>query len=138
MKEKYIRAHMDAARRYAQLSTCKRRQVGCLIIKDNNPIAMGYNGTPPGEDNQCEDEFGNSKPDVIHAEDNALRKLTRSHESAQDSSVFVTTAPCKLCAIRLVEAGVKIVYYNDIYRNEDGLLYLQKHGIETIRVKGEE
>ena len=138
MKEKYIRAHMDAARCYAQLSTCKRRQVGCLIIKDNNPIAMGYNGTPPGEDNQCEDEFGNSKPDVIHAEDNALRKLTRSHESAQDSSVFVTTAPCKLCAIRLVEAGVKIVYYNDIYRNEDGLLYLQKHGIETIRVKGEE
>lgn len=126
---------MDVARRYAALSTCKRRQVGCLIVKDNNPIAQGYNGTPAGENNDCEDEFGNSKPEVIHAEDNALRKLTKNHESALGCSVFVTTAPCKLCAIRLVDAGVKEVYYDEIYRNADGLQYLEKHSIKVIKMK---
>ena len=111
MKDKHARAHMKAAFVYAELSYCKRKQVGCLIVKDNNIISHGYNGTPSGEENCCEDEQGHSKPNVIHAEDNALRKLVRSHESSIDATVFVTAAPCKRCAEKLTDARVSKVYY---------------------------
>lgn len=133
MKEKYIIAHMQVAYVYARLSSCKRRKVGCVIIKENTPIAIGYNGTPSGSDNCCEDVAGKSKPTVIHAEDNALRKLTSSTESARDSTMFITTAPCIICAPRIVDAGVKRVIYDDIYHNFDGVNYLQSRGIEVMR-----
>ena len=122
---------MQAAYVYANLSYCKRRQVGCVIVKHNSIIAIGYNGTDPGENNTCEDENGNTKPDVRHAEDNALRKLTRSPNDAENSVVFVTTAPCKGCAGRLVDAGVSKVFYDDVYRNTEGLEYLEKHNVEV-------
>lgn len=135
MKQKYAIAHMQAAYVYASLSYCKRRQVGCVIVKDDSIIAIGYNGTNPGEENICEDEDGNSKPNVVHAEDNALRKLIRSPNNATDSVVFVTTCPCLGCARRLAAAGVSAVYYDEIYRNVDGPEYLKTRGIDVHRVK---
>ena len=136
MKEKFKKAHMQAAFVYAALSCCKRKQVGCVIVKDDTPIAVGYNGTPSGEENICEDDSGFTKPNVIHAEDNALRKLTRSHESSVDAHVFVTAAPCIRCAEKLKDAKVKKVYYAEVYGNHtDGLAYLEQHGIETELVE---
>jgi dCMP deaminase len=134
MKQKHAIAHMRAAYVYADLSYCKRRQVGCVIVKHNSIIAIGYNGTDPGEDNICEDENGDTKSCVRHAEDNALRKLTRSPNDANNSIMFVTTAPCRLCASRIVDAGVKKVFYVDVYRNEKGLEYLKHHGIEIEKL----
>ena len=135
MKLKHAHAHMQAAYVYASLSYCIRRQVGCVIVKDDSIIAIGYNGTNPGEENICEDANGVSKPDVVHAEDNALRKLIRSPNNATDSIVFVTTCPCVGCAQRLVAANVKTVYYDTIYRNTEGLDYLEKHDITVIQLK---
>lgn len=129
MKRKHIIAHMEAAFVYAKLSYCKRRQVGCLMVKNGNIISHGYNGTPSGEENNCEGEDGHTKDNVIHAEDNALRKLTKSTESADGADVFLTTAPCVRCAERLVDAEVSNVYYVDVYRNDDGLKYLRKHAV---------
>ncbi len=135
MKEKHAIAHMKAAYVYASLSYCKRRQVGCVIVKDNTIIAIGYNGTNPGEENICEDENGLSKDNVVHAEDNCLRKLIKSPNTAINSAVFVTTCPCLGCARRLVDAEVNAVYYDEIYRNTEGLEYLKDHGIYTHQLK---
>lgn len=135
MKRKFIKAHMQAAFVYAALSYCKRRQVGCVIVKYNGIISIGFNGTPSGEENQCEDENGDSRPDVIHAEDNSLRKLTRRNESADGADMFITDAPCYQCATRIVDAGIKKVYYNRVYRLEDGLRYLEKHNVEIEQVE---
>lgn len=134
MKEKHIRAHMKAAYVYADLSYCKRRKVGCVIVKHNSPIAIGYNGMPSGERNQCEDEHGVSYQETIHAEDNAFRKLTRSSESAEGGILFVTTAPCIWCAPRIVDAGIVEVYYCEIFRNTEGVEYLDVRGIETTQI----
>lgn len=132
MKQKYKKAHMKAAFNYAELSYCKRKQVGCLIVKNDTPIAIGYNGTPPGEENVCEDENGLTKPNVVHAEENALRKLTRSHESSVGAEVFITAAPCIRCAEKLHDARVKKVYYAEIYGGHvEGLQFLEARGIET-------
>ncbi len=134
MKDKFIQAHMAAAYVYAALSSCKRRQVGCVIVKDNSIIAIGYNGTPAGEDNCCEDENGQTIPETIHAEDNCLRKLTTSTNNALGASAFVTLCPCIFCAPRLIDAGITHVYYSEIYHNEDGLLHLEKNGVKVIKV----
>lgn len=138
MKEKYIKAHMRVAYVYANLSHCSRRKVGCVIVKDNNIIAIGYNGTPKGEDNCCEDNLNNTKPTVIHAEDNALRKLTKRSESAENSTMFVTTAPCILCAPRIIDAGINKVYYVELYRTTEGIEYLQNRGISIEQLKIDE
>lgn len=133
MKLKHAQAHMKVAHIYAELSYCKRKKVGCVIVKNNTPIAIGYNGTPSGEDNSCE-ENGVTKPNVIHAEDNALRKLTRSHESSEGAIVFLTATPCLRCAEKLTDAGVSKVYYGEVYHGSSqgiGLDHLHKHGIET-------
>lgn len=152
MNERHKKAHMNAAIAYSNLSYCVRKKVGCLIVKEDTPIAFGYNGTPSGEDNCCEEEDGyfthefnskpkwistgiKTKPNVIHAEDNALRKLTRSTESAEGSSVFITTAPCKQCAVRLKDAKIKEVFYLEVYHCTEGVEYLEKYGIHTEQVK---
>lgn len=137
MKDRHIRTNMKVAYDYADNSYCERKRVGCIIVKNGTPIAVGWNGTPPDEDNCCEDEEGNTKPNVAHAEDNALRKLTGSHESAEGASVFVTCAPCIRCAERLVDARVKKVYYAEFYVSTPGLglSFLEKHGIETELVE---
>lgn len=134
MKEKFIQAHMSAAYVYAALSSCERRKVGCVIVKDNSIIAIGYNGTPAGECNCCEDDNGDTLDGVIHAEDNALRKLTVSTNNGIGASAFVTLCPCIKCAPRLIDAGITRVYYSEVYHNEDGLNHLEKNGVEVTKV----
>jgi len=134
MKQRHAIAHMQAAYVYANLSYCNRRKVGCVIVKNDSIIAIGYNGTDPGEENICEDENGVTKSNVRHAEDNAIRKLTKSPNDGNNSVMFVTTAPCRFCASRIVDAGIKTVYYDDVYHNEEGIEYLTKHGIEVLKL----
>ena len=134
MKQRLIAAHMAAAEVYAQLSYAVRRKVGCVIVKGDTIVAIGYNGTPPGWDNKCEDEHGKTIAEVLHAEQNALDKIVRSTVSSEGASVFVTTAPCIECAKRLMGARVAKVYYRDIYRNSDGLNFLEQSGIPTQKV----
>ncbi len=135
MKDRIKRAHMRAAGVYASLSYAQRRQVGCVIVKDDTIIAIGYNGTPPGWDNACEDRAtGATLPEVIHAEQNALDKIIRSSTSSVDAHVFVTAQPCIECAKRLLGARIRAVYYRDAYRNEDGVDFLRKAGIHVEQV----
>lgn len=130
MKQKHAEAHMKSAYVYAALSHSTRKHVGCVIVKNDTPIAIGWNGMAPGQDNCCEDENGKTKPDCIHAEDNALRKLIRSHESAVGATVFVTLAPCLLCSTRLVAAQIQTVYYCEYYpTSQPGLDYLSRNGV---------
>ena len=135
MKEKHIIAHMEAAHVYAKLSSCTRLKVGCLIIKNDTPIGLGYNGTPEGWDNCCEGPTGLTLPEVSHAEENAFSKVTRSHESSEGASLFVTIAPCLPCATDIVRNKIKEVFYGELYRNDDGLKYLEKAGIPTRQIK---
>lgn len=140
MKHRHALAHMKAAHGYADLSYGQRAKVGCVIVKDDTPIAIGWNGMPPGEDNCCEytDEQGNlrTKPEVVHAEDNALRKLTRSHESAAGATAFVTLAPCLFCSQRLVDARISKVFYGEYYpTSQPGIDYLLRHGVQVEQLK---
>lgn len=134
MKERHKRAYMMAAESFAQLSYATRRKVGCVVVKEDTIIAIGYNGTPPGWDNTCEGPDGLTLPHVIHAEQNAMDKLMRGTTSSVGAAVFVTTAPCFSCAMRLRGAGVTEVYYRDTYRNTEGLDLLKASGIYTERV----
>lgn len=125
---------MRVAEDYAALSYAQRRQVGCVIIIDGI-VVPGYNGTPPGWSNQCESEVsGKTLPEVIHAEQNALDKVTRSTLSSVGASVFVTTAPCIECAKRLLGAKVKEVFYKEIYRTDEGVEFLRKAGIHVEQI----
>lgn len=135
MKDKFKKAHMQVAEIYADLSSAERRKVGCVVVKDDTIIAIGYNGTPPGWDNDCEDEWNKTRPEVIHAEQNALDKITRGTISSVGSSLFVTTAPCIECAKRIFGAGIREVFYREVYRTDDGLQFLQKAGINTEKVE---
>jgi dCMP deaminase len=145
MKQKWIDAFMDTAERFAQLSSAKRLQVGAVVVKDERITSIGYNGTPAGWDNNCEyvqvvemdnkfDQILKTKPEVIHAEANAISKLAKSSESGAGSSIFITHAPCVECAKLIYGAGIKHVYYRNSYRNEDGLNFLVKCNIETEKV----
>lgn len=129
MKDRQIKAHMKAAQVYADLSYCNRRKVGCVIVKDDRIISIGYNGTPPNTDNQCEDEHGSTKPNVIHAEHNAIKKLDLTSETGDGAVLFVTTAPCNACAERIFKFGIRTVFYNDVYHTEEGIEYLRARGI---------
>jgi len=143
MKQKWIDAFMDTAERFAQLSSAKRLQVGAVVVKDNRITSIGYNGTPSGWDNACEYRYVNpqtlvaedvTKPEVIHAEANAISKLAKSSESGEGASIFITHAPCVECAKLIYGAGIKHVYYRNSYRSEDGLNFLVKCNIETEKV----
>jgi dCMP deaminase len=143
MKQKWIEAFMDTAERFAQLSSAKRLQVGAVVVKDNRITSIGYNGTPAGWDNTCEYRYVNpqsqvaedvTKPEVIHAEANAISKLAKSSESGEGASIFITHAPCVDCAKLIYGAGIKHVYYRNSYRSEDGLNFLVKCNIETEKV----
>lgn len=132
---KYKKAHMSAAAIYGALSYAQRRKVGCVVVIDG-VLFTGYNGTPPGWDNRCETEDGSATlPHVIHAEQNALDKVMRSTMSSIGAEVFVTTAPCEMCAARLIGARVSAVYYADVYRTDAGLKLLQQAGIHTEQVE---
>ena len=128
---------MDVAKRFAELSSAKRLHVGAIIVKDDRIISIGYNGMPPGWSNICEDviEEGTlkTKPEVIHAEANAIAKLAKSTESGKDATMFLTHAPCIDCAKQIFTAGIQTVYYEKDYRSNDGLRFLSLCGVEVIK-----
>tara|TARA_Y100000590_G_scaffold170750_1_gene195379 strand:+ start:2815 stop:3288 length:474 start_codon:yes stop_codon:yes gene_type:complete len=126
MKEKFIEAHLKVAREYGKLSTATRLQVGCIIVKDDRIISIGYNGMPSGGSNVCEED-GKSKPEVLHAEANAITKLAKSTESGQDSYMFCTYAPCIDCAKLILQSGIKEFHYEESYKNENGIEVLKKY-----------
>jgi dCMP deaminase len=117
---------------WAENSYCQRRKVGALIVKNKMIISDGYNGTPSGFENVCEDETGVTKPYVMHAEANAITKIARSNNSSEGATMYVTASPCIECAKLIVQAGIKRVIYSEKYRLVDGLELLQKAGIEVI------
>lgn len=134
MKPKLVHAYMDVAKRFAQCSTAERLQVGAVVVKDDRIISIGYNGTPRGWDNVCE-ENGKTKPEVLHAEANAITKLAKSTESGDGSVLFCTHSPCIDCAKLIVQSGITEVYYDEHYRSEEGLKFLVKSGIRIHNVK---
>lgn len=153
MKAKFVDAYMDVADRFSKLSSAKRLQVGAIVVKDDRIISIGYNGMPSGWDNNCEYEdigfsdavFGETqslvnrglktRPEVLHAESNAIAKLARSSESGDGATLFVTHQPCMECAKLIYQSGIKAVYYARPYRLNDGLDFLQKSNISVTKVE---
>jgi len=117
---------------WAQNSYCQRRKVGALIVKGKMIISDGYNGTPSGFENVCEDENNQTKPYVLHAEANAITKVAKSNNSSEDSTLYVTTSPCMECSKLIIQSGIKRVVYCDRYHNTDGLDLLRRAGIELV------
>lgn len=134
MKEKHLQAFMRTAKVFSECSTATRLKVGCIAVKENKIISIGYNGTPPGFDNCCEDENGKTKPEVIHAEANMLMKLAKDGGGAKDSVVFCTHSPCIECAKMIYASGVKEVYYEELYRSDAGIEFLHRAGVQTIKL----
>jgi dCMP deaminase len=126
--------YLSMARIWAQNSYCKRRQVGALIVKDRMIISDGYNGTPSGFENDCEDENNKTKPFVLHAEANAITKVAKSNNSSEGSTLYVTSSPCLECSKLIIQAGIKRVVFCDKYHNEDGLKLLERAKIEVVYV----
>jgi dCMP deaminase len=147
MKQKFIDAFMDVAERFGQLSSCNRLHVGAIIVKEDRIVSIGYNGMPAGWDNECEIYTGTftndgqptdasmykTKPEVLHAESNAIAKLARSSESGDGASIFVTHQPCIDCAKLIYQSGIEKVFYKHPYRNEDGVNFLKKSGIKVCK-----
>lgn len=123
--------YLRMARIWAENSYCKRRQVGALIVKNKMIISDGYNGTPAGFENVCEDENNLTKPYVLHAEANAITKIARSNNNSDGATLYVTAAPCIECAKLIIQAGIKRVIYAEHYRLEDGIDLLKRAGIEV-------
>jgi dCMP deaminase len=152
VKEKFINAYMKVAETFAKLSSARRLHVGAIIVKDDRIISIGYNGMPSGWDNDCEDLvvyrkeiepglFNNeythewkTKPEVLHAETNAIAKLAKSTESGNGATLFVTHAPCMDCAKLVYQSGISSVYYRNTYRSEDGINFLNAAGVNVNRV----
>ena len=123
---------------WAENSYCKRRQVGALIVKDKMIISDGYNGTPSGFENVCEDENGATKPYVLHAEANAITKIARSNNNSQDATLYVTASPCIECAKLIIQAGIKRLVYSEKYRLTDGIELLERAKIDVVYIGKEE
>lgn len=130
--------YMRMAAIWAENSYCKRRKVGALIVKDKMIISDGYNGTPSGFENICEDENNETKPYVLHAEANAISKVACSHNSSLGATMYVTTSPCIECAKLIIQAGIIRVVFNHKYRRTDGCALLERAGIETVCVEIDE
>lgn len=131
---KYDKAYLRIAREWGALSYCKRKQVGAIIVKDRMIISDGYNGTPSGFDNCCEDENGLTRWDVLHAEANAILKVARSTQSCEGATLYITLSPCKECSKLIHQSGIKrVVYYNG-YRDDSGIQFLIKAGIDVEQV----
>ena len=134
LDKRYIRM----ASIWAENSYCTRRQVGALIVKNQRIISDGYNGTPSGFENICEDENNVTKPYVLHAEANAITKIARSNNSSDGATLYVTASPCIECAKLIIQSGIKRVVYSEKYRLEDGLELLKRAGIEVVYVNPNE
>jgi dCMP deaminase len=148
MKQKFIEAYMKTAETFAELSSARRLHVGALVVKDDRIISIGYNGMPSGWDNNCEDEIGHvlddngyivetrlkTKPEVLHAETNAIAKLAKSTESGNGATMFITHAPCLDCAKLIYQSGISSVLYRNSYRDTAGLDFLSKAGLTVTQV----
>ena len=130
--------YLRMAKIWAENSYCERRKVGALIVKNNMIISDGYNGTPSGFENICEDEEGKTKPYVLHAEANAITKVARSNNSSNGATLYITASPCIECAKLIIQAGVKRIVYSELYRFHDGIDLLNRAGIECVLLTDEE
>ena len=131
--EKFDHSYLQMAEIWAQNSYCKRRKVGALLVKDRMIISDGYNGTPSGFENVCEED-GVTKPYVLHAEANAITKVAKSGNSSEGATLYVTASPCLECAKLIIQSGIKRVVYRDAYRLTDGVDLLRRAGIEVEQV----
>lgn len=132
MKDKFLHLYMDIATRVSQMSYDTKYKVGCVIVKDGNIIGFGWNGTPPGDPNECKDENGITKDEVIHAEMNAIAKAARAGISTSDADLFCTVSPCFTCAKLILQSGIKTVYYKIEYRMPQAIRFLIDHGIKVM------
>ena len=137
-REKYDKAYLRIAKEWGNLSYCQRKKVGAIIVKDKMIISDGYNGTPSGFENCCEDEAGKTHWFVLHAEANAILKLAGSTQSAKDSTLYLTLSPCKECSKLILQAGIKKLVYIDEYSDFDGVEFLKNHGIEVLKISKSE
>ena len=137
-QQRYNSLYMDIAKRVAKMSYARRLQVGAVVVKDDRVISMGFNGMPSGWDNNCEDiveqhedggQILKTKPEVLHAESNAVSKLARSAESGLGADMFITHAPCMDCAKLIYQSGIKCVYFEMAYRDDSGIKFLEKSGV---------
>ena len=131
-QQMFDKRYLQMARVWAQNSYCQRRQVGALVVKYGMIISDGYNGTPSGFENVCEDDNGVTKPYVLHAEANAITKLARSSNNSSGATIYITASPCIECAKLIIQAGIKRVVYGEKYRLTDGIELLERAGIEVI------
>lgn len=134
MTSKFDIAYLRMAMEWAKLSYCQRKQVGALIVKDRMIISDGYNGTPSGFDNICEDEDGRTKWYVLHAEANAILKLAASTQSAEGATLYLTLSPCRECSKLVLQAGIRRLVYIEEYSDGEGINFLRNHGIEVLQI----
>jgi len=125
--------YLKIAKDISGLSVAQRKKVGCVVVKDNSIISFGYNGTPHGFDNECEID-GVTKPEVLHAESNAITKIAKSTLSIEGSDMYLTLSPCFECAKLIIQSGIKTVYYMEEYRKTDGLKLLEKSKINVVKL----
>lgn len=128
--KRYLRMAMI----WSENSYCQRRQVGCLVVKNNSIISDGYNGTPSGFENVCEDEAGVTKPYVLHAEANAITKLARSHNNSEGATLYVTDSPCIECSKLIIQSGIKRIVFSRQYRLTEGIDLLRRAGLEIVHL----
>lgn len=134
-QEKYDKAYLRMAKEWGKLSYCKRKQVGAIIVKNRMIISDGYNGTPSGFENFCEDEEGYTKWYVLHAEANAILKVAASTQSCKGATLYITLSPCKSCSKLIHQAGIIRVAYMEAYKDDSGIKFLEKAGVETAHIK---
>ena len=120
---------------WAENSYCRRRKVGAIIVRDSMIISDGFNGTPSGFENVCEDESGQTQPYVLHAEANAITKVARSNNSSEGSTLYITASPCLECSKLIIQAGIRRVVFNDLYRLTDGIDLLRRAGVECVHIE---
>ncbi len=132
-QEQFDIRYLKMAGIWAENSYCKRRKVGALIVKDKMIISDGYNGTPAGFENNCEDETGKTKPYVLHAEANAITKVAKSGNSSEGATLYITSSPCIECAKLIIQSGIIRVVYSDEYRKQEGMNLLRRAGIEVVK-----
>ena len=129
------RRYLRMAAIWAENSYCQRRKVGAIIVKDSMIISDGFNGTPSGFENVCEDEDGVTKPYVLHAEANAITKVARSNNSSDGATLYITASPCVECSKLIIQAGIKRVVFNDLFRITDGIDLLERAGVECVHIE---
>lgn len=133
-KNKYDKAYLRIAKEWSKLSYCERKKVGAIIVKNRMIISDGYNGTPSGFENCCEDEHNQTKWYVLHAEANAILKVANSTQSCEGATLYITLSPCRDCSKLIHQAGIKTVVYLDGYKDDTGLQFLKKAGVEVIQI----